>query len=120
MIFTACRNQNARVSLAALLLTITASAADAIRFEPYEYTYRGRTIQAELGRFIVPERHDKPNGPRLTLAFVRLRSTSLHSGFPIIYLAGGPGGSGIDLMKGPRGQAFLAMREAGDVIALDH
>jgi pimeloyl-ACP methyl ester carboxylesterase len=91
----------------------------AIHFEPYEYVYGDRTIQAELGRLVVPERHGKPHGPEIALAFVRLKSTSLHPGVPIVYLAGGPGGSGIDLMKGPRGQAFLAMRPAGDIIALD-
>lgn len=37
----------------------------------------------------------------------------------MIYLAGGPGGSAIHLAKGPRGIVFLAMRDAGDVIALE-
>jgi len=37
----------------------------------------------------------------------------------VIYLAGGPGGPAIHLAKGPRGLIFLAMREAGDLIALE-
>src|SRR5205823_5283714 len=59
------------------------------------------------------------NDRRIGIAFLRLKSTSSHPGPPIIYLAGGPGGSGVNLAKGPRGAVFLAMRAAGDVIALD-
>src|SRR5262245_56881443 len=67
----------------------------------------------------VPEQHSDPHGTKITLAFLRLKSTSPQPGPPIFYLAGGPGGSGISLAKGPRGSLFLPMREAGDVIALD-
>lgn len=94
-------------------------AQPSIRWEPYPYEYDGNKISAELGRMSVPETHGQAGSRNIELAFVRLKSTSATPGPPIIYLAGGPGGSGISLMKGPRGSAFLAMREAGDVIALD-
>ena len=55
----------------------------------------------------------------IELAFVRFPSTSAYAGPPIIYLAGGPGGSGIALARNPRFPVFMAMRAAGDVIALD-
>src|SRR5262249_39846852 len=106
----------------ALLCALFASglcAADDLRLEPYDYEYRGQHVPAEIGRFSVPEQHSDPHRTKITLAFLRLKSTSPQPGPPIFYLAGVPGGSGISLAKGPRGSLFLAMREAGDVIALD-
>jgi pimeloyl-ACP methyl ester carboxylesterase len=94
-------------------------SAESIHYQPYSYDYGVQHITAELGRFSVPEKHESPQKGRITLAFLRLKSTSAHPGPPIVYLAGGPGGSGINLAKGARGSVFLAMREAGDVIALD-
>jgi hypothetical protein len=107
----------AKVTLLVLSLILAVRRADGegVQFEPYEYTCQGQRIQAELGRFVVPEWHEKRDGQEISLAFIRLKSTSAQPGPPIVYLAGGPGGSGIELAKGPRGQAFLAMREAGDV-----
>ena len=55
----------------------------------------------------------------LNFAFVRFKSTAPNPGSPIIYLAGGPGGSGIVSARGSRFPLFMAMREFGDVIALD-
>jgi pimeloyl-ACP methyl ester carboxylesterase len=108
------------VILAAIgLLSVFMPLSLDIRYEPYRYAYQGQQIQAELGRFTVPERAGNPNGRKITLAFVRLKSTSPHPGALLVYLAGGPGGSAIHLAKGPRGAVFLAMREAGDVIAFD-
>ena len=95
------------------------SASDDPVFEPYEYEYEGTRVHAELGRLSVPERHASPHGQKIRLAFLRLKSTAADPGPPIVYLAGGPGGSGIALAKGPRGSLFLRMREAGDVIVLD-
>jgi pimeloyl-ACP methyl ester carboxylesterase len=94
-------------------------ASETVRFEPYRYEYQGKQIDAELGRFVVPEDYGHPAGRKITLAFLRLKSTSAQPGPPVVYLAGGPGGSAIHLAKGPRGRVFLAMREAGDVIALE-
>src|SRR3546814_18583991 len=37
----------------------------------------------------------------------------------LVYLAGGPGGSGISAAEGPRFELFMALREVADVIALD-
>jgi len=104
--------------LSSMLAGATYAAQD-LRFEPYDYDYQGQRIHAELGRLSVPERHSVAGGGKITLAFLRLKSTSPHPGVPILYLAGGPGGSGIGLAKGPRGSLFLKMREVGDVIALD-
>jgi len=88
----------------------------------------GRTVEAELGTLRVPLRQAHPKGPvpkppraapSLDLRFVRFKSTNPKPGAPIVYLAGGPGGSGIEAARGKRLELFLALREVGDVIALD-
>ena len=78
----------------------------------------GDTVPAQYGYLWVPESRTKPEGRLVRLAFVRFPSTSPDPGPPIIYLAGGPGGSGIDAVQGIRFPVFMALREAGDVIAL--
>jgi pimeloyl-ACP methyl ester carboxylesterase len=79
----------------------------------------GQTVDAELGRLVVPENRSRPDYSSIEISFVRFKSTAASPGPPIIYLAGGPGGSGITTAAGPRFPLFMAMREAGDVIALD-
>jgi pimeloyl-ACP methyl ester carboxylesterase len=79
----------------------------------------GSSIDAELGSFTVPERRANPSSRRITLRFVRFRSTAAKPGAPIVYLAGGPGASGIRTAGGPRFPLFMALRALGDVIALD-
>ncbi|MBC7796074.1 MAG: alpha/beta fold hydrolase [Pyrinomonadaceae bacterium] len=102
------------------MTTVSAQRAGDLKIEPYTFkTNGGQMVEAELGKIYVPERHAKPNGKLIELAFVRFKSTAKTSSIPIIYLAGGPGGSGVNLAKGARFTLFMAMREFGDVIALD-
>lgn len=82
-------------------------------------TSSGEKVEAELGTLLVPESRRRPDGRLLELSFVRLKSLSPKPGPPIVYLAGGPGGSGIDAAKGPRHPLFAALRQVADVIALD-
>ncbi|MEW6207203.1 MAG: alpha/beta hydrolase [Acidobacteriota bacterium] len=87
---------------------------------PYVFTSRsGEKVGAELGRLIVPENRKDPNTKLIELVFIRFKSTSANPGPPIIYLAGGPGGSGIATARGTRFPVFMAMREVADVIAFD-
>ncbi len=91
-----------------------------LTLEPYTFeTADGRTQEAELGSFLVPENRTKKESRKIRLKFVRFKSTSHNPGSPIIYLAGGPGGSGIGTARGTRFDLFMKMREVADVIAFD-
>ena len=66
-----------------------------IDFEPASFpSENGSDIDGELGYLTVPEDHDEPDGPTITLAVARL-ATRGGSGYPIVYLSGGPGAWGI-------------------------
>ena len=79
----------------------------------------GESVAAFEGAFQVPENRADPNSRMLTLKYVRFPATGDASGSPIVYLAGGPGGSGIQTAKRQRFPLFMAMRAFGDVIAFD-
>ena len=82
-------------------------------------SHSGETVDAFEGSFIVPENRGELDSRKLALKYVRFPSTAKSPGNPIIYLAGGPGGSGIETAKYNRFPLFMAMREFGDVIAFD-
>jgi pimeloyl-ACP methyl ester carboxylesterase len=91
-----------------------------IKFEPYTFeNSRREKVEAERGTLYVPENRANPKSRLLELAFVRFKSTSSNPGSPIVYLAGGPGGSGIGAARGSRFPLFMALREVADVIAFD-
>jgi len=79
----------------------------------------GEKVDVELGQLTVPENRTRPDSRLIKLAFVRFKSTAKTPAAPIVYLAGGPGGSGMAAARGPRFPLFMAMREVADVIALD-
>jgi pimeloyl-ACP methyl ester carboxylesterase len=110
----------AAAASAIVAVAMLARAAPKDGIEPYTFeTAAGEKIKAELGRFSVPENRGKEGSRSIRLAFVRFRSTSPRPGPPIVYLAGGPGGSGIDAARGARFPLFMALRAIGDVIAFD-
>lgn len=88
-----------------------------ITFETHEG--KKQSTDAEEGFFYVPENRKNPKSNIIKLHFVRFKSTNPNPGNPVIYLAGGPGGSGSYSAAGDRFQLFMAMREVGDVIAFD-
>ena len=83
-------------------------------------TLAGDTIQADSAWLTVPVRHATPSGPTIQLPVLRLRSTASRPGNPIVYLAGGPGNSGVAALRDPdRGPLLTALRDLGDVILYD-
>jgi pimeloyl-ACP methyl ester carboxylesterase len=113
-----------RAAAAAAIILFAASTAVAqppqLRLEPYAFRLAdGSDLPAERGRFTVPEDRRDPRSRRIEIGFVRFRSTNPNPGAPIVYLAGGPGGSGVAAARGPRQPLFMALRQVADVIALD-
>jgi pimeloyl-ACP methyl ester carboxylesterase len=92
----------------------------ALKLKPYTFeNSKGEKVESEFGTLFVPENRSKPDSNLIELAFVRFKSTAKNPGPPIVYLAGGPGGSGIGTAVGSRFPLFMALREIGDVIAFD-
>lgn len=106
--------------LTAILVTSNLRAADALTWEATKFEpASGEPVAAETGTLVVPENRRAKSDKTIALKFVRFKSTSKKPGSPIVYLAGGPGGSGIDAARGPRFPIFMALREFADVIAFD-
>jgi len=123
---TSTQSTRAVLVLAAALASCRPSASpfavpvQRASFEPFTFrSGSGVELPAELGSFRVPEQRGNPASRMLTLRFVRFRATTPNPGPPIIYLAGGPGGSGISTAAGPRFAVFQALRDVADVIAFD-
>ncbi|HEX8922871.1 MAG TPA: hypothetical protein VF766_15460, partial [Pyrinomonadaceae bacterium] len=108
-----------------IILSFTVSVAAQrkagdLKLKPYVFENgKGEKVEAELGVLLVPENRRNPQSNLIELAFVRFKSTAQNPGAPIVYLAGGPGGSGTGTATGSRFSLFMAMREVGDVIAFD-
>lgn len=79
----------------------------------------GSPIEGELGRIRVPEDRARPGGPTIELTFVRYRTDHPEPGPPIVFLAGGPGGSGVELAARRATHPQLRLLEHADVIGLD-
>jgi pimeloyl-ACP methyl ester carboxylesterase len=106
-----------------ILVTSTINAqpkAGALKIKPYTFENdKGEKVDSEFGTLLVPENRSDPQSNLIELAFVRFKSTAKNPGPPIVYLAGGPGGSGIGAATGSRFPLFMALREIADVIAFD-
>ncbi|MCH6257241.1 alpha/beta hydrolase [Puniceicoccaceae bacterium K14] len=107
-----------------LFIIILSLVGLASRSSAIEETYlfeakNGTQVQSFRGSLVVPENRVDSESRQISLTYIRFPSTSDNPGNPIVYLAGGPGGSGIETAKGRRFPLFMAMREFGDVIALD-
>jgi pimeloyl-ACP methyl ester carboxylesterase len=79
----------------------------------------GQETDAFEGFIMVSENRNNVKSRKIIINYVRFPATGTTTGSPIIYLAGGPGGSGIGTAKWRRFPLFVALREHADVIALD-
>ena len=90
-----------------------------IRWQPYTGTaLDGSPLDGELGRIRVPENRRRP-GKTLELAFVRFRTRHPNPGPPIFFLAGGPGGSGVEGAATVATHPQVRLLEHSDVIGVD-
>ena len=109
----------------ALLLASDASARGAGAEEELVWeSYVGRTadrgrLEGELTHVEVPESRARPAGAKIRLAVVRYRSTNPNPGPPIVYLAGGPGGSSVSRASFFATHPVFDMLAHGDVIGVD-
>lgn len=77
-------------------------------------------VEADFGRLTVPEKRAAPDSNLIELAFVRLRSTAESPRAPLVYLAGGPGGSSTNFADSPRSlAAWGPLLAVCDVVFLD-
>lgn len=79
----------------------------------------GQTVMAEAGEFTVPRQRSAPQGARLTLRFVRFRSTAATPAPPIVFLAGGPGDAATRAFHGMPRAILESLTSIADVIAFD-
>lgn len=105
-------------------MIVSAAAGDPSRgpvlWEPWTgVAFDGSPIEGEIGRLTVPERHARPEGPTIELAFVRYRTTNPNPGPPLLFLAGGPGGSGVELVSRVATHPQIRLLEHCDVIGID-
>ncbi len=109
------------VVLACAPPALAADAPAPLVFSPYAMETKGNgTIATEEAFLEVPRRHSEPNGPRIRLRVVRLPATGGDgTTAPVVYLAGGPGGSGFGTALGPRWPVFDRVRRETDVLLLD-
>jgi pimeloyl-ACP methyl ester carboxylesterase len=120
-------NLKSRLLLLLLTFSLTPFALGAgqqkpgdLKIETYVFEAANKQkINAESGRLVVPENRNNPRSNLIEIAFVRFKSTAKEPGPPIVYLEGGPGGSGIDAAGNQAFSLLMAMRELGDVIVLD-
>lgn len=112
------------VRMATLALVLFAFVArgeqSRIRWEDFPLTGAPAELSAQLGRLTLPLVRSRPAAGNIEVVFVRLHAEQGGGGAPIVYLPGGPGGSGIGAARSPEALAsFAALAKIGDVILLD-
>lgn len=116
-----------KVTVGLLLLSTTLTSFNSIATKLFsnekEIQFRSgeQSVMAYEGSIQVLENRNDKNSRTIPLTYVRFPATGNKKGSPIVYLSGGPGGSGISTAQYPnfRFPLFMALREFGDVIALD-
>lgn len=77
-------------------------------------------VNLEIGDFSVPENRIKAHTSLIKLKVARLKAKNKKTSIPIIYLAGGPGGSAINDLRVPSVQNLLLnLNEEHDIILID-
>jgi len=115
------------ITLGLLSLTATLMSFNSLAAKTYgnekEIIFKSgeQSVVAFEGTIEVLENRHNKTSRTIPLTYVRFPATGNLKGSPIVYLSGGPGGSGISTAQYAnfRFPLFMALREFGDVIALD-
>lgn len=99
----------------ALACSPSAQPFETVTFEPED----AEPVAAEQGAVFVPENRGDPDSRTVPVRFLRFESRAEQPTSPIVYLAGGPGGSGTRAARGRRWAMFDRLRDVADVIILD-
>lgn len=121
-LFSSCARHSMILALILASLSRPAVALDGASQTLAAYLLQGpggQQVAAERGSFRVSENRRKPASRSLELSYVRIPSTAAEPGYPIVYLAGGPGGSATGTFRGARFPLFMKLRELADVILFD-
>ncbi|MDO3388066.1 alpha/beta fold hydrolase [Gilvimarinus sp. SDUM040013] len=103
-----------------ILINLIPHANAEPNWQPHTLTGpNGEQVPAELGYIETPQIRGKADSGTLELGFVRLKSQAQNPGNPIVYLAGGPGGSATWTASHQRHPMFVALTEFADVIIFD-
>lgn len=116
-----------KITVGLLFLTTTLMSFNSIAVKTFgnekeiQFISGEQSVLAYEGTIQVLENRNDKNSRTIPLTYVRFPATGHKNGSPIVYLSGGPGGSGISTAQYPnfRFPLFMALREFGDVIALD-
>jgi pimeloyl-ACP methyl ester carboxylesterase len=79
----------------------------------------GERVGVDTARLVVRERWDRTDEHTVSLPVLRLRGTRATRSAPVIYLAGGPGISGLATARGEILPTLMALRGEGDVYVYD-
>jgi pimeloyl-ACP methyl ester carboxylesterase len=116
-----------RMLVRAMAWCVIVCASGVVGAQSLEVVWHSRTlrgfgdvpIRGEIGTLQLPVRHANPEGPKLELAFVRFRTDHPRPKPTIFFLAGGPGGSGIELSALMATHPQLRLLELADVVGID-
>lgn len=91
-----------------------------IQWQPYSgKALDSSPLAGELGSLWVLENRQRAEGKKIKLSFVRFRTSHPKPGPPIFFLAGGPGGSGIEGAAVVASHPQIRLLEHSDVIGID-
>ncbi len=107
------------LSMAFAVTQAEAQGDTSVAVTPGTFAVGDATVDVDLGRFSVPANRHTGSDARLTLRFVRFRSTAAAPGAPIVFLAGGPGDAATRAFRGMPGDFLAGLRAIADVIAFD-
>jgi len=121
MMMTVITSTAGRLALALTILAAVGANATATPVsEPFTLAGPdGSSVAGQLTTLMVPESRARPESRMIPLRYVRLPSITKTPGYPVVYLAGGPGGSAVRNGQGARFGFFNRLREVGEVILLE-